>query len=377
MADAPTAIDLFSGCGGLSTGLLDVGYRVALGVDHDAPSLVTFDYNHSYRGSRSLLADVAELSGADLLEAAGLTELDLLAGGPPCQPFSIAGKRLGLDDPRGHLIGEFLRLVDETSPRAVLFENVPAVATAHEGKVLFELETALRDLGYLVQSKVLLAAAYGVPQNRKRLIVLAARDVASLPFPPEPTHGAEESLFAHRFRTSREAIHDLPDVTDPRSEAIPNHEPTNHTPKMLDAFRTLEPGTRERGSYHDRLHPARPSYTLRAGSGNFSPLRPVHYEYDRVVTVRESARIQGFDDNFIWPDSQSRLQQYRQVGNAVPPPLAAALGTHLAKVLEWKLDPEGTRGDAASRPSAFMFTAEERRAIRAKYQRGGAAKYQA
>ncbi|MGH3716680.1 MAG: DNA cytosine methyltransferase, partial [Micromonosporaceae bacterium] len=325
MLRMPTVIDLFSGCGGLSTGLLDSGYQVPLGVDNDAPSLITYDYNHAYRGSRSLLADVSELRGSDLLLAAGVDRLDVLAGGPPCQPFSIAGKRRGLDDPRGKLIAEFLRLVRETTPEVVLFENVPAVATAHEGKVLYELETELQDMGYKIASGVLLAAAYGVPQNRRRLIVLAVRGVRRVPFPPTPTHGAEDGLAVTRYRTSRDAIGDLLDVNAPEADLIPNHEPTNHTPKMLDAFMRLAPGRREPGSYHDRLHPDRPSYTLRAGSGNFSPLRPVHYEYHRVVTVRESARIQGFSDDFIWPDSLSRLQQYRQVGNAVPPPLAEAL----------------------------------------------------
>lgn len=378
MKAAPAAIDLFSGCGGLSTGLLDAGFNVALGVDNDAPSLLTFDYNHSYRGSKSLLSDVSLLTGDQLLESAGLDSLDMLVGGPPCQPFSIAGKRRGLEDPRGHLIGEFLRLVEETSPHTVLFENVPAVATAHEGKVLFELETTLRDLGYAVASGVLLAAAYGVPQNRKRLIVLAVRGTSNqLPFPPLPTHGPEENLLVRPFITSRDALGDLPDVTDPRAEAIPNHEPTNHTPKMLEAFKNLEPGRRDRASYHDRLHPDRPSYTLRAGSGNFSPLRPVHYDFDRVVSVRESARIQGFNDDFIWPDSQSRLQQYRQVGNAVPPPFAKALGIQVAQIMGWTLDPDSMRGDASTRPSAFQYTAEERRLTRAKYQRGGAAKFRA
>lgn len=373
-ARIPSAIDLFSGCGGLSTGLLDAGYEVALGVDNDAPSLVTFDYNHEYRGSSSLLGDVSQLSGQQLLDAAGIDRLDVLAGGPPCQPFSIAGKRRGLDDPRGKLIGEFVRLARETSPEVVLFENVPAVATAHEGGVLRAVETELRELGYAVASAVLLAAAYGVPQNRKRLIVLGIRDVPSVPFPPTPSHGPEADLLLSPYITSRAAIGDLPDVTTPQAELVPNHEPTSHTPKMIEAFERLLPGRREPGSYHDRLHPDRPSYTLRAGSGNFSPLRPVHYAHNRVVTVRESARIQGFADDFIWPDSLSRLQQYRQVGNAVPPPLAAAIGRHVASIKAWTLDPDRVRGDAASRPSPFQFTAAERREQRARYQRGGAAK---
>jgi DNA (cytosine-5)-methyltransferase 1 len=370
----PTAIDLFSGCGGLSTGLLDAGYRVLLGIDNDAPSIETFDYNHSYRGGAGLLGDVQKLTGAGILEAAGVRNLDLLAGGPPCQPFSIAGKRLGLADPRGHLIGEFVRLVAEIMPRAVVFENVPAVATAHEGKVLGDFVASLESLGYGVRSGVLLAASYGVPQNRKRLFALGIRDVETFSYPPAPTHGQAGSLFVEPFVTASDALWDLPDVTDVAAESIANHEPTDHTEKMIRAFEQLQPGRREPGSYHDRLHPDRPSYTLRAGSGNFSPLRPVHYKFHRVVSVRESARLQGFEDSFVWPDKIPRLQQYRQVGNAVPPPLARAVGEHLAALIaDWTLDPALTVGDINSRASASM-TGAERRARRQRYQQGGAAK---
>jgi DNA (cytosine-5)-methyltransferase 1 len=139
---------------------------------------------------------------------------------------------------------------------------------------------------------------------------------------------------------------------------------------MLAAFSELKPGTRDRKSFHDRPHPDRPGYTLRAGTGNFSPLRPVHYEYDRVITVRESARLQGFTDDFIWPDWIPRLQQYRQVGNAVPPPLARRIGEALAASLSWTLDPIGLKGDPESRPPANLLTSQERAAQRAKWHRG-------
>ncbi|MHB1165073.1 MAG: DNA (cytosine-5-)-methyltransferase, partial [Candidatus Nanopelagicales bacterium] len=368
----PSAVELFCGCGGLSTGLLDAGYDVRLGIDLDAPSLIAFEHNHSYRGSRSLRADVAELSGADVLVAAGLARLDLLAGGPPCQPFSIAGKRRGLNDPRGHLVAEFLRLVDEIRPRAVLLENVPALVSSHSGAVVQAIESTLSNLGYGVNWAVVNAAAYGVPQNRKRLIIIGIDGAASVPFPPLPTHGLGDTLFGQPLLTARDVLGDLPDVDDPRAEGIPNHEPTAHTPTMVERFERLEPGRRDRSSYHDRLHPDRPGYTLRAGSGNFSPLRPVHYEHHRVISVRESARLQGFDDTFVWPDSLPRLQQYRQVGNAVPPPLARAVGEHLAGILGWGIDPELSRGDVASRPNGLTMTADERRARRDRYNNGGA-----
>jgi len=139
---------------------------------------------------------------------------------------------------------------------------------------------------------------------------------------------------------------------------------------MLARLEKLKPGERERGSFHDRLHPDRPSYTLRAGSGNFSPLRPIHYKYDRVITARESARIQGFSDKFIWPDRIPRLQQYRQIGNAVPPPLAAAFAKSMAAQMKWKLRPEEMIGDWASREPAMTLTDEERKAQRSSRTRG-------
>ena len=143
-----------------------------------------------------------------------------------------------------------------------------------------------------------------------------------------------------------------------------------HSAGMLEAFAQLKPGTRDKKSFHDRLHPDRPSYTLRAGTGNFSPLRPIHYKYDRVISVRESARIQSFDDNFIWPDSMPRLQQYRQVGNAVPPLLAAEIGRALAKMMSWYLHPSELTGDPSSRPPAITTTPEFRFAERQRRTRG-------
>ena len=143
-----------------------------------------------------------------------------------------------------------------------------------------------------------------------------------IPLSPPPTHAPARSadLFdaLPRYQTVLDVLNDLLDVSEEWSHAIPNHEPTFHTVPMLEAFSRLAQGKRDRKSFHDRLHPDRPSYKLRAGTGNFSPLRPVHYRHDRVITVRESAHIQSFSDDFIWPDTLPRLQQYRQVGNAVP-----------------------------------------------------------
>src|SRR3954467_7479093 len=124
---------------------------------------------------------------------AGRRRIDLLAGGPPCQPFSIVGKRQGLDDVRGRLVFDFLRFIKELSPQAVLFENVANLATIHDGAILRLIRSRLRRMGYAIASEVCSAADYGVPQMRRRLLVLAARDVSNLELPP-PTHSKDPGV---------------------------------------------------------------------------------------------------------------------------------------------------------------------------------------
>jgi DNA (cytosine-5)-methyltransferase 1 len=368
----PTAIELFAGCGGLSTGLLDAGIRVLLGTDYYAPAMHAYKYNHAYRGSQALTADIRSLKGQVLLDMIGLRpgQLSLIAGGPPCQPFSIIGKRQGLADVRGDLVFEFIRIVREALPAAFIFENVANLSTVANGEVLAVLLEQMEKAGYATSTAILNAADYGVAQMRKRLIIVGVRGQTPLPFPPIPTHGQRALLGEQPYRTSRDVLDDLPDVNEKAAHFIPNHEPTEHSPGMLEVFRQLAPGTRDPKSHHDRLHPDRPSYTLRAGTGNFSPLRPIHYRHDRVISVRESARIQGFADEFIWPYSLPRLQQYRQVGNAVPPPLAQVVAKHVASRLGWLLDAERTRGDLSQRELLLPPPAEERQRQRRKLIRG-------
>lgn len=371
MTKYPVGIELFCGCGGLSTGFLDAGIRIAAGFDLDRRAIEAYEYNHAYRQSRGFVADISLATGQDLLERAGVKKIDVLVGGPPCQPFSIVGKRRGSEDHRSDLVFHFLRLASELRPSALFFENVPNLATIDEGRHLDLLVSGLKKLRYAVCAQVVAAADFGVPQVRRRLLLIAIKGArkAGLPSPTHASHGSTGTAL-HPHVTARTALWDLPPAGDFGECGIYNHEPTEHTPDMLARFATLGAGKREKRSFHDRLHPDRPSYTLRAGTGNFSPLRPVHYQYDRVVTVRESARLQGFRDDFIWPDWIPRLQQYRQVGNAVPPPVAAEVARSLAAHLKWSLEPEALMGDANARPAAITMTDDERKARRRNHIRG-------
>jgi DNA (cytosine-5)-methyltransferase 1 len=361
----PIGIELFAGCGGLSTGFLDAGLHIAAGFEIDARAVDAYNYNHEYRGSRGYIADLNVASGAELLATASVDRCDFLVGGPPCQPFSIAGKREGRRDVRSDLIGHFIRLVGELNPAAFLLENVPNLAAISGGEFLAEVKAALQGLGYAVDHAIVSAADYGVPQNRKRLVILGLRGRVTVRF-PVPTHGTGGRPHV----SAASAIGDLPDAGEFGETGIYNHEPTVHSADMVARLSVLEPGRRERGSFHDRLHPERPSYTLRAGSGNFSPLRPVHYQHHRVITVRESARLQGFSDDFLWPDRIPRLQQYRQVGNAVPPPMAAAFAKCLGEQMGWSLQPSAYAGDPARREPANVLSDDERRRSRAIRMRG-------
>jgi DNA (cytosine-5)-methyltransferase 1 len=349
----------------MSTGFLDAGVHIAAGFELDSRAVDAYNYNHDYRGSRGLIADLNVATGAELLKRVGLDCVDLIIGGPPCQPFSIAGKRQGKRDIRADLIGHFIRIVDELKPSAFMLENVPNLGAIDSGEFLKGAKAELLTLGYAVDHRVISAADFGVPQNRKRLVVLGFRGKSKVCF-PTPTHGTVE-----RPRISAsDAIDDLPDAGEFGEHGIYNHEPTVHSADMIARLSTLEPGKRERGSFHDRLHPERPSYTLRAGSGNFSPLRPVHYKHHRVITVRESARLQGFSDDFRWPDRIPRLQQYRQVGNAVPPPMARAFAECIARQMGWSLNVTAFAGDAIGRAPANELTDEQRKALRTARMRG-------
>jgi DNA (cytosine-5)-methyltransferase 1 len=262
-------------------------------------------------------------------------------------------------------LDHYVRLIRELNPAAFLLENVPNLAAIDEGQILTRVQKRLRRLGYGLRWEIVSAASFGVPQMRKRLVMLGVRGRSNIEF-PEPTHGPGLRPYV----TASEAIGDLPDAGEFGETGVYNHEPTAHSAQMVVRLKRLAPGKRERFSFHDRLHPDRLSYTLRAGYGNFSPLRPIHYKYDRVITARESARIQGLSDNFIWPDRIPRLQQYRQVGNAVPPPLAAAFARCLARQMGWTCQSERYAGDPTSREAPMTMTDEQRKAQRTIRTRG-------
>jgi DNA (cytosine-5)-methyltransferase 1 len=330
---AMNVVDLFAGCGGLSKGFELAGFNVILGVDSDSDSRETFLFNH--KNSEYLLKDIKTVNAADIRNKIGDKKVDLLIGGPPCQGFSVSGKRAFLD-PRNSLYKHYFRIVDLLKPKAVLIENVPGLKSLYDGKVLLNIEREFKKRGYKVAHKVVKADDYGVPQTRKRIVIVGTK--------------CRDYKFSEpklKKVILGEAISDLPcikgseektEYTSPplnkyqktmrvKSSRVYNHAGTNHSEKTRRIIHMVPEGgnykalprclqkTRKVHIAWTRLNSKKPSPTIDTGHRHH-----FHPWEDRVPTVRESARIQSFPDTFIFKGSKT--SQYRQVGNAVPPMLA-------------------------------------------------------
>jgi len=339
-----TVLDLFCGCGGMSLGFEEAGYHVLLGIDIWKDALETYKYNH--KQSQILCADMASLSPNQVEDLLGSKTVDVIIGGPPCQGFSIAGKRI-VNDERNKLYKGFVRMVEHFKPKAFVMENVPNILSIGGGAVKEAILNDFKELGYNVETKVLTASDYGVPQNRRRAIFVGLQD-GNFDF---AIPVIEQKV------TTEEALSDLPENSLKEGEAYPtaplsdyqkkerqhskgvfNHEITIHNDQTQRIISMVPDG----GNYKDlpkelqeirkvhiawtRLNSQRPSITIDTGHRHH-----FHYKWNRVPTVRESARIQSFPDNFIF--RCSKTSQYKQVGNAVPPLMAKAIAEHLRKSL--------------------------------------------
>jgi DNA (cytosine-5)-methyltransferase 1 len=370
----PTAADIYAGCGGLSAGLRDSGFHVAYAIDWDKHACATHHAN--FPETQVVCSDVRKVRGSDILAAAG-GSLDLLAGGPNCQGVSQRGLR-SPDDPRNFMFPEFLRLVEETSPRMILMENVPGLAHRHNFGLLKTIFQSFQQLGFRCAADVLLAANYGVPQLRYRFFMIGTRGNEPLTL-PNYTHATEDTLWLKPFVTLGEAIADLPpkparlDQTEvpyvgppatafqrwirDGAEGAPNHTTSNTEPINLDRAKHIPEG----GNWKDipaGLLPPRffecrltdhsttyarprrdsPSFTITSLFGNITAGAFTHPVENRAFTVREGARLQSFKDTFRFEGPSN--SRYRQIGNAVPPLLGMAVGQHLKALLAGQM-PDG------------------------------------
>ena len=334
-----TAIDLFSGCGGLSQGLQDAGYRVLAAVEIDQKACETYRANH--REVKLLVGDIRQVSAAKLLRSTGLKkgELDLLAGCPPCQGFSTLRARNGqaaAADPRNDLVDEFARLAIALRPKMIMMENVPALARYEK---FINFVERLSASGYRVITKVLDVSDFGVPQRRKRLILSASRV-------GQPRLAAEATVRTTVREAigglppagrSGDALHDIP--TKHRSarvqamiEAIPKNGGSRHS--LPDSMKLACHGrTSGFNDVYGRMSWEDVSPTITSGCSNPSKGRFIHPHENRPITLREAAILQGFPVDYHFVVSHGKEAIALMIGNALPPKFITAHGRAMAQGL--------------------------------------------
>lgn len=334
----PTAVDLFCGCGGLTVGLKDAGFKVVGAVDNDALSVQTYKANH--RGVRVWEEDIRELKPSDVVKVLGLEEkrLDLLAGCPPCQGFStmrtLNGKMV-VEDPRNDLLFEFERFVAALGPRAVMMENVPGLATDERFSLFC---SRLAEMGYVGDHCILDAADYGVPQRRRRLIYLAGNGFP-IPFAdPVATRNTVRNAIAGlpKAGESGDPVHDMRELRSARIMVLIKRIPKNGGSRTdLPFDDQLECHKRCNGfkDVYGRMAWDKVAPTITSGCFNPSKGRFLHPEEDRAITMREAALLQGFPKGYKFPYTNNKAAVALMIGNALPPPFIAAHGAEVFRVL--------------------------------------------
>lgn len=341
----PTVIDLFCGIGGFSKGFERAGFNIVLGIDNWNTALETFKKNHI--DSEILEADVREIE--DDYYSKYRNKIDIVIGGPPCQGFSMSGKR-DVNDTRNTLFEEMIRAVKIINPKIIVMENVVGLLSMKnpDGKLVKDIiKEKYNEMGYELESRVLDASEHGVPQARKRVIFIGSK-IGKIGF-PEPL---KEKVSVG------DALGNIPDVEDknylkPKSKfqelmsdnqtKIFNHEAMNHNEMVKKRITFVPQGGNwrdvpkeyynvggEHSNNYRRLDSKKPSITLKHATKSMI----IHPKFDRVVTAREVARLQSFPDSFIIMGT--RFQQHQQLANAVPP----ILGFEIAKNILLKLKEE-------------------------------------
>ncbi len=343
------SISFFSGGMGLDIGLMQAGIDIVIGQDLEPSCIQTIRAN----GHVGIAGDIRDITPEEILTQANLKrgEAFLVCGGPPCQPFSTAGKRLGMNDPRGSLFKEYIRMIDGINPRFFVMENVKGLMSSllkdehghnTQTKVLDIILEEFNKLHYSTVYGVLDAVNYGVPQFRERFVLIGSRDNEPI-FLPAPTHFRVHQNSAYRWRTLGDTIRDLEDCSGECaafSEARLNYlrmvpEGGNWKSLPAEVVKEAMGGAYLSGGgkvgFYRRLSYAQPSPTVVT-----SPVQKAtmmcHPTKDRPLSVAEYARIQQFPDD--WKFAGSTNEKYRQIGNAVPVGLAKAIGEMLVSVAQ-------------------------------------------
>lgn len=342
--DRPSALALFSGCGGFSLGLTWAGFKVkgCIEIDDGLREI----YAANFPNTRVIGTDITAVTDSSLEEFAQAEgPIDVLVGGPPCQGFSLAGKR-DVSDPRNTLFRHYLRVLNATRPRVAIMENVrllTSMRSPNGGFVRDEIASEFRRHGYIVRWFEINAKDYGVPQHRDRILFVATRnDLNAEPTIPLPHFGESGDMFERKLpcRTFADACSDLPFIESGESSNDPFHVAVSHPKHVIEWLWDVPEGASAHDNEDERLRPPsgynttykrqvwhEPGATVQTTFGMISGCRNVHPLATRSLTVREAARLQTFPDSFKFVGS---LQTVRTgIGNAVPPLLAYELGRYI------------------------------------------------
>ena len=330
-------IDLFCGCGGLSKGFEMAGFNTVLAIDFWKDAVETFNNNH--KNKVAICDDVSKISNDFLDDFTKKNKITGIVGGPPCQGYSTVGKR-DINDDRNYLYLQYCRIVEKVKPEFFVLENVKGLLTLNNGKFKEDIVERFTKLGYIVDYKILNSADYGVPQNRNRVFFVGIKN-KKFKFPKEKlkkvtTYEAISDLTSYEDKYTTSAQTSYQKNMRGNNKQLKNNELTVHTEKTIDVISKIPDGgkitdlpkefweIRKYNKAFQRMNSKLQSNTIDTGHRNY-----FHYSENRIPTVRESARIQSFPDNFIFYGS--RTSQYKQVGNAVPPLLANAIAIEIMK----------------------------------------------
>lgn len=328
-----TYVDLFAGAGGITCGFKQEKFKNIFAVEIEKNYAKT--YKRNFPKHNLIIDDIKNIDDKQIIKLCKGYDVDVVVGGPPCQGFSKAGNigRTFLDDERNALFKEFVRFVDVIKPKIFIMENVAAMATHLKGKTINDivLEFEKAGNGYDVCWEVKNSSDYGVPQDRRRILVVGTRKDLDMKFNFPEKKGLKMSV--------RQAIEDLPKLDNGGISSIPNHFAMKHTEQMLEKMSYVKNG----GSRNDIPESLRPKSGdirkyIRYNSEKPSvcitgDMRKVfHYEQNRALTPRELARIQTFPDDFVFEGTSIQIQQ--QIGNAVPVKLARQIAKKVKEILD-------------------------------------------
>lgn len=342
--DPISTVSLFTGAGGMDLGFEVAGFSTRCCVEQDSHCCITLRANrasgvetgfHSFLKEAVVIEDdIRYVNGLRILSSTELKqgEIGLVHGGPPCQAFSVFGRRKGLDDERGTLLWEFVKIIADLKPKSFVLENVSGLKTYEKSTVLNQLCEQLSLEGkYQLSVHDYDLAEFGIPQFRRRIFLIGSIEGKTVPL-MTPTHGDfSKNLPCGILKPYRTAGEVLAGLGEPEVINLPNHKGRVHSQTIQERYASLKFGQRDPKTRINKLDPNRPSFTIVVGSDAGGGKGHIHPYTPREVTPRESARMQTFPD--FWAFSGTSRHPIRQVGNAVPPLFAALLAAHIRKHL--------------------------------------------